>query len=75
MKPYERIAEYDTMNFRHRCVDVDRFGRECGSSAWKPDTSKTKDIANWEMALLMVGNYRPDSRRVQDDIISYRRYL
>ena len=75
MKAVERVAQYNTADKTHRVVDIDRFGREVGASVWRPDLSKTQDIENWIGALIIVGNYKLESKRVEGDIISFSRKL
>ena len=75
MKAVERVAQYNTADKTHRVVDMDRFGREVGASVWRPDATKTQDIENWIGALLMVSNYKLESKRVEGDIISFSRKL
>ena len=75
MKAVERVAQYNTADKTHRVVDIDKFGREVGSSVWRPDVSETKDIENWIGALFMVENYKPESKQVEGDIISFSRKL
>ena len=75
MKAVERVAQYNTADKTHRVVDMDKFGREVGGSVWRPDVSETKDIENWIGALFMVANYKPESKRVEGDIISFSRKL
>ena len=75
MKAFERVAEYNVLTKEHRIVDIDRFGRECESSKWRPDTTATQTVENWEDALFCVSNYRADSRIQVGDVLSFRRYL
>ena len=75
MEAVERVAQYNTADKTHRVVDMDKFGREVGASVWRPDVTKTQDIENWISALLMVGNYRLESKLVEGDIISFSRKL
>ena len=75
MKAVERVAQYNTADKTHRVVDMDKFGREVGASVWRPDVTKTQDIENWIGALIMVGNYKLESKRVEGDIISFSRKL
>lgn len=75
MKAVKRVAQYNTADKTHRVVDIDKFGREVGASVWRPDVSKTQDIENWIGALLLVRNYKLESKRVEGDIISFSRKL
>ena len=75
MKAVERVAQYNTADKTHRVVDMDKFGREVGSSVWRPDVSKTKDIENWIGALVILGHYKLESKRVEGNIISFSRKL
>lgn len=74
MKAVERVAQYNTADKTHRVVDMDKCGREVGASFWRPDVSKTQDIENWISALFRVG-YKPESKWVEGDIISFSRKL
>ncbi len=80
MQAYERVAEFNTLTNCQRVYDVDRFGREVAKPMeWKPcktkGDTKAKHFELWEDALLLVSNYRLDSRFVSKGVIQFRRYL
>jgi len=80
LQAYERVAEFNTLTNCQRVYDVDRFGREVAKPMeWKPckttGDTKAKHSELWEDALLLVSNYRLDSRFVSNGVIQFRRYL
>ena len=76
MKAYERVAEFNTADNTHRVYDIDRYGREVAPPmSWKVSTTQGNHLEHWEDALLLVANYRADSRTVINGVVQFRRYL
>lgn len=80
MMAFERVAEFNTADNTHRVYDIDRFGREVEPPMeWKASKTRGDTSAShlelWEDALLLVGNYRADSRVVVGSVVQFRRYL
>lgn len=80
MKAFERVAEFNTAENTQRVYDIDRFGREVEAPMqWRPCKTKGDTKAThaelWEDALMLVGNYRADSRTVVGGVVQFRRYL
>ena len=80
-KAFERVAQFDTSTNMQRVFDVDRFGRGVAPPmAWRPCSTKgstsVTHLELWENALLVVGDYRADSRvTIGGSIVEFRRYM